>query len=208
MIDEVAALTERVAQTQHGFGDIRRAADELKAGDAPEHRAEFANALFTSEVHQARMLAVLLYGELAPSDPQALRFLQEQASADPDWRVQEMLAQAFDGYCLAIGYQQALPLISAWLRSERATLRRAASEGPRIWTTRPYFRDHPAEAIGLLKILRADSSEYVRKSCGNALRDISRQHPDLVRAELATWDRTDKSVAQTYKLAAKFIQVQ
>jgi len=57
----------------------------------------------------------------------------------------------------------------------------------------------------LLASLRADDSEYVRKSAGNALRDISKKHADLVRRELATWNVTDKRVATTHKLAAGFI---
>ena len=83
--------------------------------------------------------------------------------------------------------------------------RKSVSEGLRIWTARPYFSDHPAAAIALLSQHHADASVYLRKSVGNALRDISRKHPDLVRAELAHWDRSDKRVLVTYKLAAKFL---
>jgi 3-methyladenine DNA glycosylase AlkC len=46
----------------------------------------------------------------------------------------------------------------------------------------------------------------VRKSVGNALRDISKKHTELVRKELQQWKTTDKKVAQTYKLASRFIQ--
>jgi 3-methyladenine DNA glycosylase AlkC len=52
-------------------------------------------------------------------------------------------------------------------------VRRAAAEGPRIWTTRACFKDHPEVAVSLLSALKDDESEYVRKSVGNALRDIS-----------------------------------
>jgi 3-methyladenine DNA glycosylase AlkC len=37
------------------------------------------------------------------------------------------------------------------------------------------------------KIERGES-EYVRKSAGNALRDISRKHKTLVANEVQTWD--------------------
>ena len=50
-----------------------------------------------------------------------------------------------------------------------------------------------------------DESEYVRKSVGNALRDISRKHKDLIRAEVEKWDTSDKHIKQTYKLASKFL---
>ena len=84
--------------------------------------------------------------------------------------------------------------------------RRAVSEGLRIWTTRDYFRDHPEIAIELLSQLKADESEYVRKSAGNALRDISRKHEDLIRAELHGWDVSDKHTGQTHQLAGKFLE--
>ena len=58
------------------------------------------------------------------------------------------------------------------------------SEGLRIWNTRDYFKQNPAVAIELLSRLKNDESEYVRKSVGNALRDISRKESELVRLEL------------------------
>jgi len=84
-------------------------------------------------------------------------------------------------------------------------VRRAVTEGLRIWTGRPYFREHPEVAIRLLSRLKDDDSEYVRKSVGNALHDISRKHRELVRAELRRWDVSQKNVEQTYKLASKFL---
>ncbi len=68
------------------------------------------------------------------------------------------------------------------------------------------IEDHPPVAIQLLSQLRHDEGEYVRRSVGNALRDISRKHAALVRAELETWDISDKRIAQTYQLASKFLR--
>jgi 3-methyladenine DNA glycosylase AlkC len=126
-------------------------------------------------------------------------------SRDSDWRVQEILAKAFDRYCADIGYEQALPAIKEWLSDSSPNVRRAVSEGLRIWTGRPYFREHPDIAIQLLKRFRNDESEYVRRSVGNALRDISKKHQELVRSELRQWDLSDKRVGQTYRLAGKFL---
>jgi 3-methyladenine DNA glycosylase AlkC len=61
-------------------------------------------------------------------------------------------------------------------------------------------------AIKLLVQLKADESEYVRKSVGNALRDISRKHKDLIRVEVEKWDLSNKHIQQTYKLASKFLE--
>ena len=57
----------------------------------------------------------------------------------------------------------------------------------------------------LLSDLKADNSEYVRKSAGNALRDISKKFPTLIKEEISTWDVSDKKVAQVYKLAYRYI---
>jgi len=43
------------------------------------------------------------------------------------------------------------------------------------------------------------------ESVGYALRDISRKHKVLVKAELQKWDVSNKSIEQTYKLAGKFL---
>ena len=95
---------------------------------------------------------------------------------------------AFDNHCKIIGYETALPLIKEWLNSDCANVRRAVSEGLRIWTSRPYFKDNPQIAVQLLSVHKQDNSEYVRKSIGNALRDISKKYPKMVSEELKSWD--------------------
>jgi hypothetical protein len=53
--------------------------------------------------------------------------------------------------------------------------------------------------------LRADPSDYVRHSAGNALRDVRRGHPELVDAETATRNLADPREPFTYRrvLAAR-----
>ena len=96
-----------------------------------------------------------------------------------------------------------MPLIKARLRDECPNIRRAASEGLRVWTSRPYWKDHPEEAIALLSSLREDESDYVRRSAGNALKDISKKHGEMERRELSAWDMSSKRAQQVYRLAAK-----
>jgi 3-methyladenine DNA glycosylase AlkD len=204
-MDFVEELIERVQKTQRGFTDIKRAADEVVTGNATQDSLRMAKTLFASDVHQARMLATLVLGQLAAQSDESLNLLRSRVSKDRHWRVQEMLAQAFDRYCADIGYERALPVIEDWLTDPNPNVRRAVTEGLRIWTSKPYFRDHPDIAIKLLSQLRDDDSEYVRKSVGNALRDISRKHKALVKAELQRWEVSNKSIEQTYKLAGKFL---
>jgi len=65
-------------------------------------------------------------------------------------------------------------------------------EGLRILTGRPYFKEHPKVAIHLISPHKSEDSEYLRKSVGNALRNISKKHPAEVSEELATWNLEDK----------------
>lgn len=205
-LSDLKLLIKRVQKTKQGFTDIRKAAEEVFANGSPTESFDLAKELYASDVCQARMLATYLFGRLAAKSKPSLTFLRRQVGRDEDWRVQEILAQAFDQYCRDTNYDEALPVIEDWLSDPNPNVRRAASEGPRIWTTRPYFREHPEHAIRLLSRLRADESEYVRKSAGNALRDISRKHADLVRAELGTWDLSDGRVRQTRQLAGRFLK--
>ena len=201
------ALLQRVLKTQHGFTDIQKAAEEVIASHEQAETLSLAKALFASDVPQARMLATFLCGRLAAKSKESFTFMRKRVGSDKDWRVQEILAQAFDQYCKDRGYEESLAVIEHWLADTNPNVRRAVTEGLRIWTTRDYFREHPEAAIQLLSQLRADESEYVRKSVGNALRDISRKHKELIRTELQNWDMSDKQVLQTYKLASKFLKV-
>jgi 3-methyladenine DNA glycosylase AlkC len=206
---EIARSVEAVAGAAHGFSRHLAEADRLAAILTPAERFETAQALLRSGNDSVRMLAVTLCETIAREDPplaiEVLGWLRETVSADPGWRVQEMLARAFDAHCASIGYETALPEIASWLADGRPTVRRACSEGLRIWTSRPYFREHPEVAIGLLAPLRTDPSLYVRKSIGNALRDISKRYPAQVASSAATWDLTDTATLGTWKLASRLV---
>ena len=204
-MDTVESLILRAKQTKNGFLDIKQAAEEVVACNIPKDSFRLAKKLFESEVNQARSLATFILGYLAPTSGESLKFLRTRVSQDADWGVQEILAKAFDNYCAIIGYEQSLPVITDWLADSNPNVRRAVTEGLRIWTSRPYFRDHPDIAINLLSRLRDDNSEYVRRSVGNALKDISKKHKALVADDLRSWDLSNKGIKQTYKLASKFL---
>ncbi len=161
--------------------------------------------LYESDNFQIQEVGVFLLGYSAHDNASALSFLKNTVSRHDSWKVQEILAMAFDNHCKIIGYEAALPLIKEWLNHDCANVRRAVSEGLRIWTSRPYFKDNPQIAIQLLSAHREDPSEYVRKSVGNALRDISKKYPEMISEELNAWDLSSKEIKQVYKLAGKFL---
>ena len=200
----VEGLEREFSAIERGFLREQRRARSDYASFDPEQARRVAFLAYRSEVYQVRMYAVFLLGHLS-QEPDVLSFLRDDVSADSNWRVQEVLAKAFDDFCAVRGYEAALPVIDEWLSDPRPNVRRAVTEGLRIWTRRPYFRDHPGDAIARLSKLRSDASEYVRKSVGNALRDISKKHPELVAAELRTWSLETTEVAQVYRLASTLI---
>ena len=184
---------------------VKEEALKLSRSYSPDEYIQIASELYCSEYFQIQEIGVLLYGYASSMRPTALKFLSETVSTHPSWKVQEVLAMAFDIYCSTNGYKNSLPTIKEWLQDSRPNVRRAVSEGLRIWTNRDYFRENPQIAISLLSDLKADNSEYVRKSAGNALRDISKKFPTLIKEEISTWVVSDKKVAQVYKLAYRYI---
>lgn len=200
----VEGLEREFSAIERGFLREQRRARSDYASFDPEQARRVAFLAYRSEVYQVRMYAVFLLGHLS-QESDVLSFLRDDVSADSNWRVQEVLAKAFDDFCAVRGYEAALPVIDEWLSDSRPNVRRAVTEGLRIWTSRPYFRDRPGDAVSRLSRLRGDSSEYVRKSVGNALRDISKKHPELVAAELRTWSLETTEVAQVYRLASTLI---
>ena len=204
MKEYVEGLEREFSAIERGFLREQRRARSDYASFDPEQARRVAFLAYRSEAYQVRMYAVFLLGHLS-QESDVLSFLRDDVSADSNWRVQEVLAKAFDDFCAVRGYEAALPVIDEWLSDPRPNVRRAVTEGLRIWTSRPYFRDHPGDAVSRLSRLRSDSSEYVRKSVGNALRDISKKHPELVAAELRTWSLETREVAQVYRLASTLI---
>lgn len=164
--------------------------------------------LYKSDNFQIQEVGVFLLGYCAHEYEDALAFLKNVVSGHDSWKVQEILAMSFDNHCKIIGYEAALPLLKEWLSNDRPNVRRAVTEGLRVWTSRPYFKENPQVAIELLSAHKEDESEYVRKSVGNALRDISKKHGELVLAELSSWDLTSKKINHVYKLASRFLSSQ
>ena len=201
----IQQLEKEFSLIKNGFKQEEKQALEDYRKFNQEDIQKLAILSYQSTVYQVRMYGVFLFGYLS-EDREMLDFMKKEVSKDENWRVQEVLAKAFDEYCRKIGYKQALPVMDEWLRDVHPNTRRAVTEGLRIWTSRAYFKEHPEEAIQRIAALKEDSSEYVRKSVGNALRDISKKYPDLIKEELDTWNIEKKSVKQVYQLASRFIE--
>ena len=93
-----------------------------------------------------------------------------------------------------------------WINDDNPNVIRAVTEGLGIWTSRPYFKENPSVAIALITKHKVHESKYLRKSVGNALRDISKKHAELIRQEVEQWDLSNPRIMFTYKLAAKLLK--
>lgn len=198
-------LEKEFSIIKNGFKEQEKKAINDYKSKGIEYIKELAFLAYHSEVYQVRMYGVFLFGYLS-TDKEILTFMREEVSKDDNWRVQEVLAKSFDEFCKSIGYEKTLTVIDEWLNHDNPNTRRAVTEGLRIWTSRPYFKENPKEAIRRIANLKEDKSEYVRKSAGNALRDISKKFPELIKDELNTWKLENKEINQVYMLANKFIK--
>lgn len=79
----------------------------------------------------------------------------------------------------------------AWAGHDDEHVRRLATEGcrPRLpWAMAlPRFKADPSPILPILEMLKADDSEYVRRSVANNLNDIAKDHPAVTLAVAARW---------------------
>ena len=204
MDEYIKILEQEFSLIKSGFKEEEKRALAYYKNNDRDYIKKLAFLSYESKVYQVRMYGVFLFGYLS-DDSDILTFMRDEVSKDENWRVQEVLAKSFDEYCKNKGYENSIPIIDEWLNSDNPNIRRAVTEGLRIWTSRPYFKENPQEAIKRIAALKEDASEYVRKSVGNALRDISRKFPGLIREELKTWNLETKEIKQVYKLASRFV---
>lgn len=84
-------------------------------------------------------------------------------------------------------------LIHQWKNDPNEHVRRWLTEGtrPRLpWGEKLHLAvKNPTRGLEILDHLRFDNSLYVRKSVGNHLNDIAKDHPDLVIKTLSQWKK-------------------
>ncbi len=107
-------IIQKIKKIERGFLHIIDAGDIILS-DKTQNHFILANNFLCDSSYQVRMLGTYLLGQLSPYDPQALIVLKTNVGKDQNWRVQEMLAKAFDHYCKINGYKKSLQIIEEWL---------------------------------------------------------------------------------------------
>lgn len=94
-----------------------------------------------------------------------------------------------------VAYPETMARLRQWAAEPDEHVRRLVSEGtrPRLpWAPRlPQFIADPTPVIEMLDLLVDDRSDYVRRSVGNNLNDISKDHPELAIEVARRWHRPD-----------------
>jgi len=196
-------IIDRISRIENGFKPIELEALKIFHSNSIENSKKIAIELLRNNFYQVRSLAVFILGYIASRDSSVLDILRKKISLDKSWQVQEILAKSFDQFCKDYGYEKSLSIIKDWLKDENPNVCRAVTEGLRIWTNRPYFQANPEIAISLISQHKSSESDYLRKSVGNSLRDISKKNKALIDKEISNWDLSDKRINFTYKLVMK-----
>lgn len=84
-----------------------------------------------------------------------------------------------------------MAVMRRWASHDNEHVRRLASEGcrPRLpWAMAlPEFKRDPSSVLPILDALKADASDYVRRSVANNLNDIAKDHPEVVLGVARRW---------------------
>lgn len=196
-------LLQKLTLVEHGFKPFEVEAQKILDHKSLSESKSLALDMLRSDYYQVRCCSIFILGFIAARDSTLLLLLKDTARSDESWQVQEIIAKAFDQYCKDTGYENSLPEIKTWLGDKHPNVCRAVTEGLRIWTGRSYFKTHPEVAIELISQHKSSDSEYLRKSVGNSLRDISKKYGELVKNEISKWDLQDQRIAFTYDYVLK-----
>jgi 3-methyladenine DNA glycosylase AlkC len=94
-----------------------------------------------------------------------------------------------------------------WAEHPDPHVRRLASEGcrPRLpWAVAlPFLKKDPSPILPILEVLKADPSEYVRRSVANNLNDIAKDHPEVVLAVAERWKGSHPDTDRLLKHACR-----
>ncbi|MCE7994864.1 MAG: DNA alkylation repair protein [Roseivirga sp.] len=103
--------------------------------------------------------------------------------------------------------EEMIQRMKEWSEHEHPAVRRLSTEGcrPRLpWAMAiPDLKKDPAPILPILKRLKTDPSESVRRSVANNLNDISKDNPDLVLDLAYEWQGQNKDVDWVVKHACR-----
>lgn len=124
-------------------------------------------------------------------------------SLDALERITQLVSAEFAIRPFIIRYAElTLSKMKGWSHHHNANVRRLSTEGcrPRLpWAMGiPALKKDPTPILPILENLKADPSEYVRRSVANNLNDLAKDHPQLVLKIAKQWlgknEHTDRII--------------
>jgi 3-methyladenine DNA glycosylase AlkC len=111
-------------------------------------------------------------------------------ATNPKWEVREMACEPIINL-LQKSPKIILPKLLEWASSADENLRRLATESSRPRAQIKWLRDPTKNQpiLDLLSHVRSDPSEYVRKSVGNNIKDLSKYMPERVLTLCEAWNQ-------------------
>jgi 3-methyladenine DNA glycosylase AlkD len=179
---------------------------DWRAAMTVEERVELADALWRTDVHEARVAAAKLL---------------TQARLRPDegaWALIRSWVPTFDGWALAdhaadagrrrlVSDPSRLDIVEGWVTSDHMWTRRAALVFTLPWTKQNHPKPEELAArdriLGWCATLADDRDWFIQKAVAWWLRDLSKHDPDRTRAFLATHGARLKAFAR--KEAARLL---
>ncbi len=98
MKEYIANLEKELTLIENGFKEQGKRALADYQSKGMDYIKKLAFSAYSSNVYQVRMYAVFLFGYLSEYED-VLNFMRDEVSKDENWRIQEILAKAFDEYC-------------------------------------------------------------------------------------------------------------
>lgn len=128
---------------------------------------------------------------------------------DPNSGVREIAWMALRPY-ITENLSKNIQQLSSWCQSDRANLRRLASEVSRprgVWCAHiQELKDKPEQALLILDPLKQDEALYVQNSVANWLNDASKTQSDFVKKTCQRWLKETKNHLNTQKIVKRALR--
>jgi 3-methyladenine DNA glycosylase AlkC len=147
--------------------------------------------LIESSDEKVNAVAVSAISALYKDDlDSSLAWLKQTAALSGTWP-REHSCVMLHHLIIREGVKSVLPKVSFWLLDPHEGVRRVVTEGirPRLMMV-PHIEElkkDPSVLRGVFEPLLDDPSEYVRKSVGNCMNDVSKDHPEILLDWLEEW---------------------
>lgn len=154
-----------------------------------DQRIALADALWTSDIHEARVVAAKLLAQarIRPDDAPTWELIRNWVPAFDAWAIADHASGA--GSKRLVADPSRLDEVEVWTRSDHMWSRRAALVMTLPWTKmrhpKPEEVAHRERILGWAAGYVGDRDWFIQKAIAWWLRDLSRRDPDRTRAFLA-----------------------